>query len=441
MDYTHNLLDIQNWMMLHHKSYKVIFILGLLLLFVFLIHTFTEKYRLPSVAGYVIIGTLFSASFVEHIPFFSVEFIEWYTYLINSFNFVTILAVSFISFTIGTSLSLKVLKKLESQFTLIILLESIGAFILVTMSMLYIGKPLYLAILLGAFATATAPAATVLILREYGVQGEFSATLLMVLALDEALALVIFSFVEPISLITVDPARTLNAINGFLIPATKIISAAGLGLLIGYFSQRYISFDHSKKQKVFLILLTVVGGAALSIALHLSPLIYNLFVGFAFCNFAKRHIGIADLIDTLTMPLYAIFFILAGTKIQITNIFTSSFMLIALIYTGARLIGKIGGASIGARLANAPQSVQKYIGLGLMPQIGVALDLAYVVQRDFAHITNTEVDVAVIIFNIILFTSLFTEISGSAATEYALFKSGEIKEPEEEEPKYSNPLT
>jgi Kef-type K+ transport system membrane component KefB len=138
------------------------------------------------------------------------------------------------------------------------------------------------------------------------------------------------------------------------------------------------------------------------------------------------------------MPLYAIFFILAGTKIQITNIFTSSFMLIAIIYTVARLIGKIGGASVGARLANAPQSVQKYIGFGLMPQIGVALDLAYVVQRDFVNIQNTEVDVAVIIFNIILFTSLFTEITGSAATEYALFKSGEIKEPEEDETNYSS---
>ncbi|MDZ7671665.1 MAG: cation:proton antiporter [Halanaerobiales bacterium] len=426
MDYTHSLLDIQNWMVLHHKSYKVIFIIGLLLLFIFLIHTFTEKYRIPSVAGYVIIGTLFSASLVEQIPFFNLEFIEWYTYLINSFNFVTILAVSFISFTIGTSLSFKILKKLELEFTLIILFESIGAFVLVTMSMLYVGKPLYLAILLGAFATATAPAATVMILKEYGVQGEFSATLMIVLALDEALALVIFSFIEPISLITVDPAQSLNLINGFLVPIIKIFTAAGLGLIIGYFAQRYISFEHSKKQKLFLILLTVVGGSALTISLHISPLIYNLFVGVAFCNFAKRHIGVADLIDTITMPLYAIFFILAGTKIQITNIFTSSFMIIAIIYTLARLAGKIGGSSLGARLAKAPKSVQKYIGFGLMPQIGVALDLAYVVQRDFAHITNTEVDVAVIIFNIILFTSLFTEITGSFATEYALYKSGDI---------------
>ncbi len=426
MDYTHSLLDIQNWMVVHHKSYKVIFIIGLLLLFIFLIHTFTEKYRIPSVAGYVIIGTLFSASLVEQIPFFNLEFIEWYTYLINYFTFVTILAVSFISFTIGTSLSFKILKKLELEFTLIILFESIGAFVLVTMSMLYIGKPLYLAILLGAFATATAPAATVMILKEYGVQGDYSATLMIVLALDEALALVIFSFIEPISLITVDPAQSLNIINGFLIPAVKIITAAGLGLLIGYFAQRYISFEHSKKQKLFLILLTVVGGSALTIALHISPLIYNLFVGVAFCNFAKRHIGVADLIDTITMPLYAIFFILAGTKIQITNIFTSSFMIIAIIYTLARLAGKIGGSSLGARLAKAPKSVRKYIGFGLMPQIGVALDLAYVVQRDFAHITNTEVDVAVIIFNIILFTSLFTEITGSFATEYALYKSGDL---------------
>jgi len=218
VDYTNNLLDLQNWMMVHHRSYKIIFIIGLLLLFIFLIHTFTEKFRLPSVAGYVLVGTLFSSSLIKQIPFFSEEFIDWYAYLINSFDFVTILAVSFISFTIGTSLSLKVLKKMETEFTLIILFESIGAFALVSLSMLYIGKPPYLAILLGAFATATAPAATVLILKEYGVQGIFSATLMIVLALDEALALVIFSFVEPISLITIDPAQALNIVNGFILP-------------------------------------------------------------------------------------------------------------------------------------------------------------------------------------------------------------------------------
>ncbi|MDI3547502.1 MAG: hypothetical protein PWR10_1154 [Halanaerobiales bacterium] len=423
----YNLTDLQHWFMLNLVSYKIIYIIGLLVVFSFIIHTITKRFRVPSVVGYILTGTLFSVSVIRHLPFFSAEFIEWYSYLIDSFNYVTILAVSFIAFTIGTSLSIKILKRLELEFALIVLLESFGAFFLVTISMLLLGKTLYIALILGAIATATAPAATVMVLKEYGSEGELSATLMVVLALDEALALIIFGFIEPLSLLGLTPGAELSIINLLLIPLGKIIGAIFIGLVAGYFSQRLMGSYHTKSRKVLLILATVFGVSALAISLGLSHLIANLSVGFAYRNFAKKHLEIADRIDTLTIPLFAIYFILAGTKIDIYKITSGGFLLIALIYTLARITGKVGGASIGAKLSRAPDKVQKFLGFGLLPQIGVAIDLAYIVQHNFIRLSSEASEISLLIFNIILFTTVITEIIGPLLTEYALIRSGEIR--------------
>lgn len=421
-----SLLEFQNWLMLHHKSHRVVYIIGMLVVFTFLIHNLTKRFKIPSVVGYILIGTICSVSVVEHIPFIPPQMIEWYNYLIHSFNFVTILAVSFISFTIGTSLSIKVLKRLELEFTLIVLLESFGAFFLVTLSMLALGQPLSIALVLGAIATATAPIATVMVLKEYGAEGELSSTLIMVLALDEALALIIFGFVEPISLISLSPEIDLAFFNVLLIPLGKIFGAIVMGLILGHFSQKIMSSYEFKHDKVLLILATVFGVSALAIFLDFSPLIANLSVGFAYRNFTKKRLEIAEHIDTLTIPLYAIFFILAGTKLKIASITSGSFLIIALTYMMARIIGKVGGASFGARLSGASTKVRKYIGVGLLPQIGIAIDLSYIVQRDFIHISGQAANVSTLIFNIILFTTVVTEIIGPLTTEYALNKTGEI---------------
>ncbi len=421
-----DLPQLQQWMLFHHKDHKIIYIIGLLVVLSFVLHNITKKLKLPSVVGYILIGILFSSSLIEKLPFVTLEFLDWYIYLINSFNYVTILAVSFISFTIGTELSLRILKRLELEFALIVLLESFGAFGLVTFGMLLLGKPLPIAIILGSIATATAPAATVMVLKEYGSGGKLSATLMIVLALDEALALIIFSFVEPVTLISYSPDISMTFFNIIFVPLLKIMGAVFIGLIIGFYSQRLMANYTAKYDKVLLILATVFGISALSLYLGLSPLIANLAVGFAYRNFAKKRLDISSQIETITIPLYAIFFILAGTRLQITNLADNSFLIIALIYTLSRIIGKVGGASLGARLSNAPPNVCKYIGFGLLPQIGVDIDLAYILQRDFVHLSGEAACLSELVFNIILFTTMITEIFGPLLTEYALGKSGEI---------------
>lgn len=421
-----NLIDLQYCLLHNHVSHKKIFIIGLIVVLAFLLYCLTRRFKVPSVVGYILLGTIFSTSVVGHLPFVAKEFVEWHNYLINSFNFVAVLAVSFISFTIGTALSIKVLKCLELEFTLIVLFESLGAFLFVTLSMLVLGQPVFIALILGAIATATAPAATVLVLKEYGRTGEFSSTLMIVLALDEVLALIIFSFVEPLSLISVSDSLEFSMVNAVFLPLGKVMGAIILGMIIGYYSQKLMGSYHSKNKKVLLILATVFGTSALAISLGMSHMIANLAVGFAYRNFARKHFEIAERIDTITIPLYATYFILAGTKIEIANITSLSFLLIALVYVLARITGKVSGANLGARLSNAPETVKKYLGLGLMPQIGITIDLAYIIQQDFMNLPET-MEVSLLIFNIILFTSIITEIVGPFATEYALGKAGEIK--------------
>ncbi|GAB6138529.1 cation:proton antiporter [Halanaerobaculum tunisiense] len=421
------LQDLQQWSMLNHLSHKTIYIIGSLIVVSFLVIAITKKLKIPSVVGYIFIGILFSDNLIYNLPFLSTLQKEWYTYLIDSFNYVTILAVSFISFTIGSELSIRVLKKLELEFALIVILESLGAFSLVTISMLLVEQPLFIALLLGAIASATAPAATVLVIKEYKARGEFAATLLMILAIDEALALIIFSFAEPIALISVADELQFSFFTAICIPTFKILGAILLGLNVGYLSQKLMNYYSGKKtRKILLLLSTIVGISAISLALDFSPLIANLSVGFAYRNFSRKYLGVAKHMDTLTIPLYAIFFILAGTHIQFNQITSQSFLVLALVYALARIIGKVGGASLGGWLSNAPPKVTKYIGVGLLPQVGVAIDLAYTVQRDFINFSVHGSQVGMLVFNILLFTTAVTEIVGPLLTEYALIQTEEI---------------
>lgn len=413
--------------MLNHKSHKLIYLIALLFLAAFIIKSITDRFRIPSVVGYILLGTLFSQSVIGNLSFLSKEFIAWYNYLLNTLNFITVLAVSFISFGIGTSLYLKILKKLEFELTLIVLFESIGSFILVAGVMLLLGKDLFVAILFGTIATATAPAATVMVLKEYGIPGEYSATLMVVLALDEFLALFIFSFMEPLSYILASAEVELTIINMLILPFTRIIAAILLGFLIGYISQKLMLKCSSESRKILLILATIIGTSAAAVFLHVSPLFASLTLGFVYRNIPKERLDISEKIDVMTVPLLATFFILAGTKLNISNLFNKEFLIIALAYTFMRMLGKVGGAHLGAKLSSAPKHVEDYIGFGLIPQIGITIDLAFIIQKDFVHIAGDVANISMLILNVILFTSIFTEIFGSLATEYALIKSDEMK--------------
>jgi len=414
----------EEWFMEHQISEKELYLIAFFIVTALLIVIFSKKYNIPIVVGYVFLGILLSIEVINAIPFLKLEYKVWYAYIINSFEYVTTLALGFIAFTIGSELSLKLFKKLGKSITYIVLIQGLGAFFMVFIGVLLIGYKLYIALLLGAIASATAPAATVMVIQEYNAKGPVTSMIMAVVGLDDALALILFSIVNPIAYNQYSGGASLSISHMVFVPIIEVVGSIVVGIVIGYVSVKLQERYEDKTKKVLTLIATIVSGLAIATLFDLSPLITNMTIGFSYRNFASKNLNIADYMETITIPLYAMFFILAGTEIRFSAI-DSPFVLLAFVYTLTRVIGKIGGASLGGILSNASENIKKYVGLGLLPQSGVAIALAYSVQQEFA-----QANIGQLIFNILLFTAALTEIFGSFATKYALEKSNEINKSE-----------
>ncbi|MFW6035419.1 MAG: cation:proton antiporter [Halothermotrichaceae bacterium] len=423
-DIVDQLKILQEWFLLNQAGNKMIYVVGILIFLALLLVLVSKKYRIPIVVGYVFLGILLSVDVIKALPFLTSTVKNWYIFSLDSFEYITDIALAFIAFTIGSELSLKIFKKVGKSIGYITILQGLGTFVVVTAAILAIGQPLYLALILGAIASATAPAATVMVLQEYKAKGVLTSMIMAVVGLDDALALILFSFIKPIALIQFKGTGDLSFTHMLADPLIEILGSILLGLTIGYISQKLITDFEDSTKKIMTVVSTIIGCLALSIAINLSPLITNMAVGFAFRNFARKNLGIGDYMDTLTTPLYAMFFILAGTEIRFSRIATAGFFLIAAVYFLSRFLGKIVGASLGAYIGKAPEKVKKYIGLGLLPQSGVAIAMAYTVQKEFVTATN---DVGMLVFNVLLFTAALTEVFGPFATKYAIMQAGEAE--------------
>lgn len=417
------LQEFEKLLLTYNVGDKEIHLIGFLLVISLIIVIFSKKIKVPIVVGYVFIGILLSMDIIDSLPFLSIIQKEWYRFTVENLDYISNIALAFIAFTIGNELSIKIFKALGKSIVYIVILQAFSAFALVTLALFVIGQPLFLSLLLGAIASATAPAATVMVIREYNAKGPVTSMIMSVVGIDDAVALILFSLVNPLAYILYSGEGSISFANSLLHPLIEITGSIGIGFIIGYISQYYITITEDKTKKILTLMSTIIAGTSLSILFNFSPLITNMTVGFVYRNFTRKNPGIGGFLETITIPLYALFFILAGTEIRFTEITSFSFIILAFTYTVARVVGKIGGTYLGAILANASENIKKYVGLGLLPQSGVAIALAYTVQSKY----STSPKIGLLIFNIILFTAAFTEIFGSLATKYALFKSGEAE--------------
>jgi len=346
-----------------------------------------------------------------------------YTFILSNLDYVTNIALAFIAFTIGSELSIKTIKRLGKSIFSIAIMESAAAFLVVASAVYLIGRPLYMALLFGAIASATAPAATVMVLKEYQAEGPLTSTIMAVVGLDDAFALIIFSLISPIAYSQYKGGGAFQLSEVMVVPLIEIFGAIILGLFFGYITQYLLIKFNEKTRKILTIVTAITLSSALSIYFGFSALIANMAVGFAVRNFAKKNLEISEEMDTLTIPLYAMFFIIAGTEIRFSEMGSLSFLLIAFVYLIARIIGKVGGATLAARISGAPEPVKKYIGFGLLPQSGVAIALAYSVQKQYVQ----DPQVGLLIFNTLLLTAAITEVFGPLMTKYAVIQSGEGK--------------
>ncbi|RAK09809.1 transporter (CPA2 family) [Halanaerobium saccharolyticum] len=416
--------QVEEWLVINNIANKEIYLISLFLLFAFLIVLLAKRYKVPIVVGYVFLGILLSPDIISLFPLIDQEMSNMYTLILANLDYITNIALAFIAFTIGSELSLKTMRRLGKSIFAIALMESVAAFAVVTTAIYLIGWPLYMALLLGAIASATAPAATVMVLKEYNAEGPLTSTIMAVVGLDDAFALIIFSLINPIAYLQYSGGGAIDISEIIVFPLIEIFGAIIIGLAFGYTAQYLLTRFNEKTRKILTVVTTITLSSSVSIFLGFSPLIANLAVGFAVRNFAKKNLQISEEMDTLTIPLYAVFFIIAGTEIRFSEMGSLSFLLIAFIYLTARIIGKVGGATLAARLSGAPEAVKKYIGFGLLPQSGVAIALAYSVQRQYVEAP----EVGLVIFNTLLLTAAITEVFGPLLTKYAVVNAGESKD-------------
>jgi NhaP-type Na+/H+ or K+/H+ antiporter len=413
--------EVKQWITVNNIADKEIFLITAFLLFALLTVLVAKKYHIPIVVGYVFLGILLSPDIVKYFPYVNKDLKEFYTFILANMNYITQVALSFIAFTIGSDLSIKKIRRLGKSILYIVVIQSVAAFGIVAAAIYLIGKPFYMALLFGAIASATAPAATVMVIQEYNAEGPLTSTMMAVIAIDDAIALMIFSLINPVAYAQFKGGIDIHFSEIMIQPMVEIFGAVVVGLAVGYLAQLLITNLNQKVKKILSAITMILLGTSISIYFGFSHLIANMTVGFTVINFSKKNLQISEYLDTITIPLYALFFIIAGTEIRFSEMGSSSFFIIAAVYFIARSIGKIGGASFAAQISDASENVKKYVGLGLLPQSGVAIALAYSVQKQYIE----GPEVGLLIFNTLLFTAAVTEILGPLMTKYALLKSGE----------------
>jgi len=402
-----------------------------------------KKLGLPAVTGYLIAGLLIGPFVlgrlgVEGLGFTTSEHVE-------ALSIISDVALGFIAFAIGNEFRVSQLKQIGKQATVIAIFQAVAATIFVDAALigLHFLMPdklsIATAITLGAIATATAPAATLMVVNQYKAKGKLTDILLPIVALDDAVGLIVFA-------VSFGIAKALNsgaALSIFTVainPLIEIIGSLLLGTLIGIlfnFSEKFF-FSRSKRMCISItyVFLAVaismlhfhIPGTELEIGF--SPLLVCMMLGTVFCNLCVFSEELMAKVDRWTAPLFVLFFVISGAELDLSVFSEWAVIVIGAVYIIFRSAGKIFGANISSKFMKCVPSIQKYLGITLLPQAGVALGMSVTVAAELGA------DGA-IIRNIVLFAVLVYELFGPLMTKIALTKAGDIKPKELQPVKHS----
>ncbi len=388
-----------------------------------------KKLGMPAVTGYLIAGILIGPFClgqlnIKGIGFISLENAEEYGILSK-------LALGFIAFAIGNEFRLKDLKETGKAAAVIGVFQALAATFVVDTVLIalhFVMKDklsLPVAITLGAIATATAPAATLMVVKQYKAKGKLTSLLLPIVALDDAVGLVVFA--ASFGIARALQSGQADVVSIVVEPAIEIVGSLLLGALLGVllsFAERMFT-SGSKRLclAVTVVTLTValsmIEFTAFGVAVVFSPLLVCMMLGTVFCNICDFSADIMDRADKWTMPLYIIFFVLSGAELDLSILKDYMVVIIGAVYIITRSIGKYFGAFISAKMMKLEKKITNNLGITLLPQAGVALGMC---------MTAAEVlgDDGTTIRNIVLFGVLIYELVGPTLTKGALMRAGDI---------------
>lgn len=381
---------------------------GLILLLGFVGARLLKYVRLPSVTAFLIVGILIGPHILNIVT----------EEIFTASDFFSNLVLGIIAFSLGENFRLEEIKKGMKQIMWISFIAAFGTWVLVSAAIvvyfIIVKVPIYPAIVLGAAASATAPAATVLVIREYRASGLLTEFLLKVVAIDDAWCLIFAA-------LAIAFANAMRAevfqISIIFAGLGEIFGALIIGAVLGYifsFLSRFVKTSEEFLVYIFGFILLNVG---LSIAINVSVLLSSMMMGLVVINLARENYKFFEILRTVDAPLYLVFFILAGAHLDFSILHKMG--VVGLLYIIFRVIGKVYGAKIGAKISNAPKPIENWLGLGLTPQAGVALGIGLVAKSTFPEFGNY-------IFTVIAATTVIFELIGPLLTKYSLIKVGEI---------------
>jgi len=380
--------------------------LSVILLAGFLLTRITKLAKLPNVTGYIIAGVLIGPYVLNLIP----------NEIVANMGFISDIALAFIAFGVGRFFKKEIFKETGFGVMVITLLESLLAGIFITLSMHYIFHLEWdFCLLLGAIATATAPASTMVTIRQYHARGNFVNILLQVVALDDAICLIAFSIVAAI--INANIGASISAFE-IILPIIYNIAALAIGFISGAVLSKLMTSKRSEDNRLILTISLLLGIAGLCAAVDISPLLSCMIFGTTYINMTKDK-ELYNQVEKFTPPILSIFFVVSGMSLDINSFGTLG--IIGISYFLIRIAGKYLGAYFGCMIAKTTNSVRDYLGLALIPQAGVAIGLAFLGKRILHDsMGNT-------LLTIILSSSVLYELIGPACAKIALIYSGSIK--------------
>lgn len=364
--------------------------------------------KLPNVTGYLIAGLIIGPHIFNLLS----------TDIVTQLNLISEMALAFIAFAIGSEFKLSFIKKAGITSIVIALFAALLALILVTGALIIFGFDVKISLLLGAIASATAPAATVMVVKQYNAKGPVTDMLLSVVALDDAVALIAFGFAIAVVKSMLNPGDN-SVIVTAIAPFVEIIGSIVLGLALGLLFNFPLHYFKKNSNRLIITCGFIFLANALASIAEMSSLLLCMSMGAALINTNSSGREIFKIVDSITPPIFLMFFVVSGAELDITII--PKIGVIGILYLIFRVIGKIAGASIGAYLMKAPETVKKYIGLTLLPQAGVAIGLSLIASSALPDQGKT-------IRAVILCATLVYEIFGPVITKIGLKKAGEIKE-------------
>ncbi len=396
-----------------------------------------QRFHLPSVTGYILAGMLLGPSGFDIINKQSIG---------SNLDHFTHIALMLISFGIGEHVELKKLREHVRSVAWIGVCEAICAFFFVAVAVFVtvhftgvdiegwqLRDHLAISLLLGAVGLATAPAATLLVIREVKASGTFTATLLAIIAIDNGLAIMIFGFAISIAhhiMGQAGEAFYLVVFNGFVDIFQSLLLGIFTGILLDVVLRKLKSQGEMMTGGLALLLLC----SELAQYLNLSSLLAGMAAGVILVNRAERDVRIFRALNSFEPPIYVLFFTLAGTHLDIKALGAAG--ILGTIYFLARIGGKINGVALGARIGKAPQAVLRYLGFGLVPQAGVAIGLIFLISSDPAL-----TEYASIITPVVLTGVLLSELIGPLAVRFAVTSAGEAHKLNEEKDREENGLS